>query len=268
MKVSVSSWGYRKAFAEGMTWPQYADELVRLGADGTEIHFGYIDQARRGEAYLEIIAMLRERGLDCSTIIAGNNFAMAKALDRAAQVEDFKDYLAIARASRVNRLNVFTGYHRDGQDPATERMRVIDAYHEVMPLAEGLGVLCCMENHSSVVSDVPGLLEMFAEIGSPNLVPNPDPTNVVRGFFQEPSEADVKKVLDDLRQYVIGAGNIHIKIDTFTDGVPDKVPFDEIIAILKENDYDGWIVLEYCGQDDPGPAHDAGVAYLKKAWGE
>ncbi|MCD6301994.1 MAG: sugar phosphate isomerase/epimerase [Anaerolineae bacterium] len=267
MRIAVSSWGYRQAFAEGMTWPSFAEETQAVGADGYEVHFGYLDRDRLGQQYLWVTELAHERGLGISTIIAGNDFAKADPSERAREIARFLDYLAVARLADVWRLNVFTGYHQDGQDPAVERARVVDAYRRVMPVAEELGVVCCLENHSSVVSDIDGLLQLLNDVGSPNLVPNPDPTNVVRGFFRrDPTDDERRQVLDAAARYLPGAGNLHIKIDTFTDGRPDKVPMDEIVAVAKASHYDGWIVLEYCGQGDPRPVHAEAVPYLRALW--
>jgi sugar phosphate isomerase/epimerase len=263
-KIAVSSWGYRAAFAEGMSWPEFADETKAAGADGFEVHFGYLDRNRLGQQYLWIAELARERGLGISTIIAGNDFGKAAPGERGQEIARFLDYLAVARLADVWRLNVFTAYHQEGQDPAVERARVVDAYRRVMPVAEELGVVCCLENHSSVVSDIDGLLRLIDDVGSPNLVPNPDPTNVVHGYFRrEPTDDERNQVLDAAAHYLRGAGNLHIKVDTLTDGRPDKVPMDEIVAIAKAAHYEGWIVLEYCGQNDPRPVHAEAVPYLR-----
>jgi len=267
MRIGVSSWGYRKAFADGMDWPAFARETKAVGADGYEVHFGYLDRQRLGQQYIWVTELAQEQGLGVSTLIAGNDFAKADVGERAHEIARFLDCIAAARLSGVQRLNVFTGYHQEGQDPAVERARVVEAYRRVMPVAEELGVVCCLENHSSVVADIDGLLELLYDVASPNLVPNPDPTNVVRGYFQrEPSQADVRDVLDAAARFMPGAGNLHIKIDTLTDGVPDKVPMAEIVELAKDSHYDGWIVLEYCGQGDPRPIHAEAVPYLRSLW--
>ncbi|MHC4248001.1 MAG: sugar phosphate isomerase/epimerase family protein, partial [Planctomycetota bacterium] len=172
MKASISAWSYRSLMqGEGaeMDLLSFLDEVKRQGADGFEIFPAYVDAARPAEHLKEVMAKAKTLGLDVSTLIAGNDFARAKAAERAEQVDEMKAWIEAAAAAGIPRMNVFTGYHQPGQDPTMETMRVIDSYREVMPLAEEKGITLCIENHSSVHPDADGLLAIIRAVGSDRL---------------------------------------------------------------------------------------------------
>jgi len=266
MKASVSSWSYRALFERNeIDLLGFVDEVKRLGADGFEIFPRHVDESDPGGHLKEVAAKASRLGLEISSLIAGNDFARATAADRAEQVERFKQCLEHAAAAGIERLNTFTGYHGDGGDPAIETCRVIDAYREVMPLAERLAVLCCIENHSSVCRDADGILALLRAVGSENLRTNPDPSNFVADFAVRGERAR-EAIYTETAKIAPLAANAHLKVGDFTeDGEHAYVDVARLHAIYREARYDGHVVLEVYGDADQAvDVCEKGIALLRK----
>ena len=267
MKASVSSWSYREWFNSGqvdLLW--FVDEAKRLGADGIEIFPRHVDADDVGGHLRKVAEKAKDAGLEIASVIAGNDFAVAPHRERADTVERMKEWINHTADAGIARMNTFTGYHRDGQDPVMEVYRVIDCYREVMPVAEARGVTLCIENHSSVARDADGLLSILRAVGSDRLRTNPDPSNFVPGF-QTASERLREAIYSETEKIAPLAANAHLKVGDFTeDGEHTYLDTARIFQLWKSAGYDGHVVLEVYGDSasSPDDACAKGLALLRK----
>ncbi len=270
MKIGISSWSYRRAIESGrMDFIGFVDEVARVGAGGVEIANWHLTggpgapSAEKAADLKRIVEHVGKCGLGVSALIAGNDFAVPALADRAAQVANTVGWIRMAADVGIERVNVFTGYHVDGQDPALERARVVDAYLEVVAEAERRGITLCLENHSTVHPDADGLLGIIRQVGSDRLRTNPDPTNFVAGFDRL-DDAARERIYTETAKIVPLMANAHLKINTFSaDGQAEFVDVARIIALYRQVGYDGFIVLEYWGTGEPEEPNGKGVALLK-----
>lgn len=271
MRTGISSWSYRKAIESGrMDFIGFVDETARLGADGVEIANWHLagglgaPNENKAADLKRIVDHVDKCGLGVSALIAGNDFALPSIADRAAQVAATIGWIRMAADVGIERVNVFTGYHVDGQDPEMERTRVVDCFLEVAGEAEKLGITLCLENHSSVHPDADGLLAIIRQVGGSSLRTNPDPTNFVAGFDQL-DDGGRERIYTETAKIAPLAANAHLKINTFTPaGQAEFVDVARIIDIYREAGYDGFIVLEYWGNGEPEEPNAKGAALLKK----
>lgn len=265
MKVGISAWSYRWFFNDGkMTYPKFLDEVKRKGADGFEIFPHYLDQRKPAKHLKEIMKKAGRLRLQVSTLIAANDFAHATAAERAEEVQKMKMWIEAAADAGIKRLNVFTGYHRDGQDPTMETMRVIDSFREVAPLAQKRKVLLCIENHSSVHRDADGLLSIIHSIGSPVMRANPDPTNFCPGYRTLDEKAR-KVIYSETAKFAPLMSNAHLKLSEFDEkGDAKYVDVLRVLRIFKRAGYTGQVVIEFAGQGDPRDSIAKGIAQLRR----
>ncbi|MFW6189701.1 MAG: sugar phosphate isomerase/epimerase family protein [Planctomycetota bacterium] len=264
MEVYISSWSYRSWFnEEKCDLLSFLDEVERQGADGVEIFPRHVDPDDPGGHLKEVKARADSLGLTVGTVIAGNDFARPLAAERAEQVERMKQWIVHTAEADVDKMNTFTGYHTSGDDPLTEVYRVIDAYREVMPVAEEHDVVLCIENHSSVARDADSILGIIRAVGSRNLRTNPDPSNFVREF-QRRSEKAREAIYSETEKFARLAANAHLKIGDFTEeGRHAYLDTERLVKILRGVGYDGPIVLEVYGDNDPVEACRKGIELLQ-----
>jgi len=265
MKVGISAWSYRWLFGHGtMTYAKFLDEVKRRKADSFEIFPGFLDEERVESQVKQIAKKAKRLRLGISSLIVCNDFARPAATERAEQVERMKRFIDAAADAGVRRLNTFTGYHIDGQDPTMEYMRVIDAYREVMPLAEKRKVPLCIENHSSVCRDADSLLAIIRAVGSPALRTNPDPTNFCRGY-QTGDDRMREIIYTETEKFAPLMANAHLKMGTFdAKGNAEFVDIARLIRIFRKAKYTGDLVIEYNGQGDPRESVAKGIAQLRR----
>jgi sugar phosphate isomerase/epimerase len=265
MDVSVSSWSYRAWFDDGRCdLASFLEEVKELGSDGLELFPQHVSQDDPGGHLQEVAEKAQEMGLSISALIAGNDFARPLAAERAEQVERMKAWIAHAAEAGIHRMNAFTGYHTSGEDPVLEAFRVVDAYREVAPVAEDRDVLLCLENHSSVCRDADSLLWLIRSVGSGALRTNPDPTNFVPDY-QVRSERAREAIYAETEKVAPLMANFHLKVADFTDdGDHAYVDVERLLDILLGVGYDGHVVLEYYGRDDPQEPCRKGVGLLRR----
>ncbi len=265
IKVSISSWSYRTWFDAGkIDLLGFVDEVKRQGADGLEIFPRHIDAADPAGCLKKVADKARQAGLSIASVIATNDFARPTAAERAEQVERLKTWLAYTAEAGIERMNVFTGYHVPGQDPMMEVYRVIDGYREVAPVAEAKGVVMCLENHSSVATDADSLLRILQAVGSDNLRTNPDFSNFVPEFAVRSDKAR-QAIYDQSARFVPLAANAHLKVGDFADdGEHAFLDVGRLMGMLKDAKYDGHLVLEVYGQNEPVETCKKGIALVRR----
>lgn len=265
MKIAISSWSFRYFFQkEEMNLLDFVDEVKNLGADGFEIFPEHVGSENFRDNLKKVVARAESLNLNISSLIAANDFALPEIEQRALQVKDMKEKIRAASEVGIDRVNVFTGYHQDGQDPVMESLRVKDCYREVIPVAEENDILLCLENHSSVHRDADGILSLINYLGSKNLKTNPDPTNFCQNHTQV-DESSREIIYTETKKIAPYMANAHLKINTFDQqGRPEYVDVPRILEIYKNNNYDGDIVLEYFGEGNPMNSVKKGISYLRK----
>jgi sugar phosphate isomerase/epimerase len=265
MKIAISSWGYRKAIESGrMDFLGFVDEVARQGAHGLEIANWHLAGEGKLATLKKIVRHATGRGLGISALIAGNDFAMPTNAERAQQVAATLGWIRMAADVGIERVNLFTGYHKDGQDPGLERARVVDCFLEIIPEAERRGIVLCLENHSSVHPDADGVMAIIRQVGSRCLRTNPDPTNFVEAFDRVGEKAR-ERIYTETAKVAPLAGSTHLKINTFTpDGQAEFVDVARIIRIYRQFGFEGFVVLEYWGDGEPEESNAKGVALLKR----
>jgi len=265
MKIAVGTWGYRKWFAEGKCEIfGFLEEVKAIGAEGVEIHPSHLGPDDAAKALADVKAKCDELGLGIATLICGNNFAASRIADRAQAVANMIRDIREATTVGIDHLNVFTGYHEPGQDPVMEVQRVIDCYREVMPVAQEKGATLCLENHSTVCRDADSILWLIHAVRGENLWTNPDPSNFLHGFT-EAAEAQREVIYTETEKIAPLMANAHVKIRDFdADGNHAHLDVARILDIFRKVGYDGYVVLEYFGRDDPHEPNAKGAALLQR----
>jgi sugar phosphate isomerase/epimerase len=266
MKASISAWSYRAFFESWkMDYAAFAKEVKRLGADGFEVFPDYLDPKAPGKHLKAIARQAKRLGLGISAVIAKNDFACPTAQRRLDEIENVKRWIGYTADAGLAVINSFTGWHTPGEDPFLEAARVVDAYREVMPLAEKRGVVLAIENHSSVNPDADGILAILRAVGSPNLRTNPDPTNFIADYPERP-QTSVDALYAMTERFAAPMANAHLKVFKYKpDGEHAYVDVKRIVGIFRKARFKGHVVLEVERDPEQAPEICAkGLALLRK----
>jgi len=194
------------------------------------------------KAYLDqILDSMRQNDRVITCLIMEGNLATRDEARRKRQIESNMAKLKAAGylGAPVVRMNL--GHVSRGEDNMKEGIdRCVAAFKQMLPLAKDLGIRITIENHGGVSGSVEGILKVI-EATDPKWVGS------LLDFGNAPVRQD-PKVFARLAPH---AYHVHAKLHSFKpDGEATDSDYGKLLGILKENNYQGAVSVEWEGQGD------------------
>lgn len=221
---------------------KFIDYCAEQGVAGAELTSYYFPIEPTDDYLLKVRRHAFLRGVQISGTSVGNNFALPAGPERDAQIADVKKWIDRAAVLGAPHIRVFAGAPPKGFDPIEARKLCIAALEECAEYAGKKGIFLGLENHGGLVAEVPGMLEILKAVKSPWFGVNFD-----SGNFHGP---DPYAELAQIAPYAV---NAQIKVEMKPAGAKEAVPSDlgRLVKILRDANYQGWVVLEYEAKEDP-----------------
>jgi len=273
MRISICHYSFHREIGAGrMDLPAYFRTVKSLGLDACDLHMRLAGDVA---ANLETIRSgLAENGLTLSSYSLSDDFTQKDEAARREQVETVKKGLRNARLLGTPTARVFGG-HASGADKASlaSDLKVIaDSLKECAGVAEEVKVTLALENHGGMPGLGEEVLEVIRKVGSQYLKACCDIGNFM-GAGQTPE--DGTRIVAPVTAYV------HVKDNAYVDGkephgratrahkgvtVGDGVvPLEKCLKILKDAAYDGFVALEYEGEEEEHTGVKRSLEALRKA---
>ena len=196
------------------------------------------------------------RGVAISGTSVGNNFALPNGPERDAEIADVKKWIERAAVLGAPHIRVFAGAAK-GIDPAEARKLCISALEECADYAGQRGIFLGLENHGGIVAEPAGMLEILKAVRSKWLGVNLDTGN----FHGADPYAE-------LAQCAPFAVNVQVKVEIKRAGAKaEPADLPRLARILRDVNYQGWVVLEYEAKEDPWNAVPHWLAQLGEVLG-
>ena len=275
MKLGCSSWSYHRPISEGRLdqrqWLRIcAEELELDGVELLDLHFPAL-----GREYLrEIKRTCAELQLTVSCVSVSNDFGVngEEALER--ELARVKQWVNITSFLGAPVLRVFAGWLPPdeygqagggwirrlgrrigvGRDAKAEHWPTIIKYlRECAEYAGEQGIVLGLENHNGrgIVGTADEVERCLDEVASPWLRLNLD-----TGDYGD---------LQSIRRTVARAVHIHAKLYDLDDaGADPRFDWREIMRVLTEGGYRGYLSIEYEGDEDAMTAVLRGVRELRR----
>lgn len=290
MKIGVSMWSYFRTWnGGGFDIPAFIREAKRAGADGVELlDFFYkgigsdksvvlTSDEVKGEREAAQAA-LAETGLPCPIFSVAQNFAKVDPAEREVQLQKIRFGVDEAVAYGAGVVRVFAGDLHG--DLTFEQVRgwIVDGLSEASRYAADRGVKLALENHGKLAGrgdQVRGLIEdVRAKSGVDALGANPDTGNFL--LVNQPSHEAIREVaayanmvhFKDFRVAREGEETPYAALDGTrylgTAVGEGDVQLGECIRLLKEAGFDGWLSVEYEGDEDPILAVPKSIANARR----
>lgn len=261
MKLSVSMWSVVETVRAGkMNLPQFIDFAARQQVAGVEL-LDYFWKDEQSEIP-QVKKQMADAGLQLAVYSIGNDFFQPEAAARDSELVDLKHGVDVANALGVNVMRVFSGNHREGYTLEQGMGWILDGLSAGAAYAQQHGVTLALENHGLMAGRSDQVKQIIEQVNSPALRANLDTGNFLL-VGQDPVEAARELAglvalvhLKDFRR-VTPQDTVHIYkgLDgsAFTGTVTGEglVDLPQIISILGQAGYHGWLSLEYEGGDDP-----------------
>ena len=261
MKLSLSIYSLQQAFeAQQMDLCGFVAFARDLGVDAVDLGYYWQDEERQ---IPEVREWVREAGLDVSSYIASNNFAMTGEGELQGEIQKVKHAIDNAVRIEADAVRVFAGKTREGTFE-THRGQVVSALRECVAHARTRGVKLALEDHGGIGATSAHLLYYKGEIDDDHF-----------GFlvdFANFTASGGEAALAAVRRVAPHALLVHAKDGILeADGtwIPTlcgagAIPMEACLGALAEAGYQGDVSLEYEVPVDyaVGIPHD--VAHLKR----
>lgn len=200
----------------------------------------------------EIRAAADRFRLEIVNIALMNNFGRADAAVRRAEQQRTVRWMDASKTLRTKFLRTFAGWPEGDRDARWPDM--LEILRQVAAAAQTAGVRLVMENHNHngfvrTSADAEAILDAVASSSLGLLL---DTGNFLDG-------------LPGIERTVRRAWHVHAKFTRVTpDGADAKVNYPAVIRLLRAANYDGWVSLEYEGEEASGEAVPRALAYLRR----
>ena len=278
MKIGVSMWSYVRAVKDGrLDIAGFIHEARRSGADGVELlDFFYRDVVADRHAADQA---LRETGLPCPIFSISQNFAKPTEEERRAQLDKIKFGVDEAVHFDAQIVRVFAGDVSEGITFDQARTWIVEGLAEASRYAASKGRRLALENHGTLAGrgeQVKGIIEDVRRLsGNDALGANPDTGNFL--IVNQPSHEAIREVAD--LAYMVHFKDFSPEPEghngfayTTIDGRKvigtavgeGTVDLKQCILALKDAGFDGWLSVEYEGEEDPLTAVKRSIENARK----
>jgi hypothetical protein len=281
MKLAISFYSYYHAWRRGeLDMPAFVHEAKRAGADGVELlDYAYGDRSNVEEIRAATLRALAETGLPVSIFSVGQNFAKTDPAAREAELQKIRNGVDEALLYGASVVRVFAGDVADGITFDQARSWIVEGLAEASKYAEDRGVLLALENHGTLAGrgdQVRGLIhDVRVAAGNSALGANPDTGNFLlvdqlshEAIAQVAEFANMVHFKDFRREPEGHEGFAYAALDgrryVGTAVGEGEVDLAQCIAELRAGGFDGWLSVEYEGEEDSFTAVPRSIANARR----
>ncbi len=251
LRLALAAYSFRNHFAwmkgkpkknpqdPQITMKGFVDFCAEHDCGGAELTSYFFPGDAREQYYADMRAYAHQRGVEICGTAVGNNFSNPKGSEeRAKQMEYVRLWIDRAALMGAPHIRVFAGRHPKGVNEADAERFAAEALEEAGEYAGKKGIFLGIENHDSI-SDSGRLLRIVKAVKSPWVGVNLDTGN----FRTE----DPYKDIAESAPYAV---NVQLKMK-MREPAAGPADLERIGKILKDANYQGYIVLEYEEDDNP-----------------
>lgn len=267
---SYSFWGFRRDHLRDLTL--CLDHAARMGFDGLEILQRQLTSTDNA-ALQKIKRHAFLNGLDLMGYSTHQGFLSPDKEKRQKNIDHTIECIEQAYALGIPTMRVNSGtwgtsksfdqlMERRGIEPPLEGYTeedaygwVIQAYEEIIPVAEKCGVVLGLENHWGLGVTPEGVLRVINAIDSPWLKATLDTGNFLEDPYDRLAKLAPEAVLLQAKTY--HGGGVWYTLD---------LDYPRIADILRDAGFSGYVSLEFEGKEDPLTAIPKSLSLLRQAF--
>lgn len=254
-KLSLAQWSLHKAlFANEMDNLDFPRKAKEMGFEGVEWVAHFFTDKASDEAYLQQMKDSTDAAGVKNLIImidGKGDLASEEKAQRDEAVENHKEWVNAAKFLGCHsiRVNLF-----GSKDPVKWHAAAVDGLGRLAKYGQTQGINVIVENHGGLSSDSEKLVAVMKEINMPNVGTLPDFGNFCvarKGGDNWKGECinEYDKYLGT-QQMMPFAKAVSAKSYNFDEtGQETKIDFGKMLSIVKDHKYDGFIGVEYEGNE-------------------
>ncbi len=274
MKLGLSMYSYHAACQRGqLDIPNFIQEAKRLGVQGVELlDFYWRDPAAE---LPEARAALQDTGLAVGVYSVGNNFVQAGEAERAAEVQKITRGVDYALQFGAKVVRVFAGNIEPEHTYEQCLLWIIAGLKEASSYAYEQGITLALENHGQLAGRSEQVQTILNAVASPALKANPDTGNfllVHQSSHLAVAELAPRAGMVHFKDFRVVPDNYSGAAYVGTEGLKfagtaigeGEVDLPDCVSSLREAGFDGWLNIEYEGEEDPFSAVSRSVNYTRR----
>lgn len=211
----------------------FLDYCVEQGFEAAELTSYFFPPDADDAYFLELKRQAFLRGVTISGTAIGNNFTQGAGAKMETEIQTALQWIDKAAVMGAPHIRFFAGNGKELDDHPERMNEAVDAMKRCAKRAAEKGVFLGIENHGKLRPDQ--LLPIIHAVDHPWVGINLD-----TGNFQSDDP------YGDLEKCVPFAVNVQVKVSMKKpDGTKYEADFDRIASILRNSNYQGFVVLEY-----------------------
>jgi sugar phosphate isomerase/epimerase len=271
IKIGCMQWSFRQPILQGeMGSYEFVENLSEMGFEGAELLESYVEG--RDAFFITRLGLLgKSRQVNLIGIAVENNFCFAEKEKRRAQIRRVENWIRIASLADVPFVRVATSDVEPGIPYRQQVQCVLDSLRECAEYAEGRNVTLAVENHNGVCAVADELGELIEKVSSRRVGVALDPYNFTWAYRKETSTTPYKFDFREFDESMYAETErlaplmvlAHGKFDEFDEnGDIAVMDYRRILGIYKSVGFDGYISLEYYGNQEPREPLQRAKLYL------
>lgn len=272
MKICVTMWSLQRAFYQNkIDVSDFIDLAGKWGVDAVEL----LDFFFKNEAEIdETIKVLNDRKLPVAAFSIENDFVVRFPEELDRQIEYVKESIDTAVRLKSPMLRMLGGYAKHDVPFEMAMDYIVRGLKACIPYAEEKGVVLVLENQGFYTGTSAKILDLMNKTSSEYLKVNMDtgnfllelenPVNAVdnlKGLISYVHFKDIKKMNEPDGEYIIASSDFTL-YRPVTAGEGD-IDLKKIVEILSNNDYNGYVSVEYEGLGDCIQETEKSIGYLR-----
>jgi sugar phosphate isomerase/epimerase len=258
-KISLAQWSMNKSFFSGKKDAHdFAVYAAKMGFAGVEyVNQFYFDQLKNGTTSSKNVSSLaktlnsRAKDNDISNVlimvdVEGNLADSSTAVIKTA-IEQHKKWVELAAEISCHSIRVNLAGEKDSQKWVDQSVKGLTGLCE---FAKIMGINVIVENHGGLSSNAALLAKVMKQTNLDNCGTLPDFGNfcIASGWGNDSGCKDWYDMYQGVAELMPYAKSVSAKSYDFDDnGNETKIDYARMMGIVKENNYDGYIGVEYEG---------------------
>jgi inosose dehydratase len=233
----------------------------------------------------EILKAADETNIEISNYAVGANFAKEDTAEFEQEIEAVLRHVDVARALGVKRMRHDVAF-RPTEEATVEQFerdlpRLVDACRRIADYARDYGITTSVENHGYYIQASERVRRLIHEVDRLNfrttldignfLCVDEDPLSAVKNNAPLASMVHVKDFYRRPASYNPGEGWFRTAYGHYLRGAiagQGDVPVAELLRIVKQSGYDGYISVEFEGMEDCRTGSRIAMDNVRRLWNE
>lgn len=245
LQYSVNAYTFNDLLRSGeMTFFDMLDFASTLGLNAVDLtgyYFPNYPNVPEDEILFQLKRKALELGLNIPWTGVRNNFVNPNKSSRASDVELIKNWLEVSSKIGASIMRVFAGKGKyDGHTKAEVKNWMVSDFQKCTEYAEKNGVILGMQHHNDFLYEADEVIDIINRVDSEWF-----------GLILDIGSLRKGDPYEEIRKLAPYATYWFIKELVYVDGVAEPVDMKKIAAILKDNNYKGYISFESLTDGDP-----------------